>query len=74
MALADPEEATESAREASPSSGSWRSAGEARAHRELGYARSMSLDNAGALEANLQALWIHRELGNRRAEASDAGT
>jgi DNA-binding SARP family transcriptional activator/TPR repeat protein len=47
-------------------------AGEARAHRELGYARWMNHDYAGALEANLQALWIHRSLGYRRAESGDA--
>ncbi len=47
-------------------------AGEARAHRELGYARWVNRDYAGALEANLQALWIHRNLGYRRAEAGDA--
>lgn len=47
-------------------------AGEARAHRELGYARWMSRDYAGALEANLRALWIHRNLGYRGAEAGDA--
>lgn len=33
----------------------------------------MNQDYAAALEANLQALWIHRELGHRRAEAGDAG-
>lgn len=48
-------------------------AGEARAHRELGYVRWVNRDYAAALEANLQALWIHRELGHRRAEAGDAG-
>ena len=32
----------------------------------------MNRDYAGALEANLQALWIHRNLGYRRAEAGDA--
>lgn len=48
-------------------------AGEARAHRELGYVRWVHQDYAGALEANLQALLIHRELGYRRAEAGDAG-
>ncbi len=47
-------------------------AGEARAHRELGYARWVNRDYAGALEANLKALWIHRHLGYRRAEAGDA--
>jgi DNA-binding SARP family transcriptional activator/predicted ATPase len=48
-------------------------AGEARAHRELGYVRWVNRDYAAALEANLQALWIHREMGHRRAEAGDAG-
>lgn len=47
-------------------------AGEARAHREMGYARWVNRDYAGALEANLQALWIHRNLSYRRAEAGDA--
>ncbi|WP_047864865.1 ATP-binding protein [Rubrobacter aplysinae] len=47
-------------------------AGEARAHRELGYARWRNQDHAGALEANLQALWIHRSLGYRQAESGDA--
>lgn len=47
-------------------------AGEARAHRELGYARWVNRDYAGALEANLRALWIHRNLGYRGAEAGDA--
>ena len=42
-------------------------AGEARAHRELGYVRWVNRDYAAALEANLQALRIHRELGDRRA-------
>ena len=49
------------------------SAGEARAHRELGYARWMFRDYAGALESNFGALWIHRALGYRQAEAGDAG-
>jgi DNA-binding SARP family transcriptional activator len=48
-------------------------AGEARAHRELGYVRWVNQDYVAALEAHLQALWIHRELGHRRAEAGDAG-
>lgn len=47
-------------------------AGEARAHRELGYARWRNHDYAGALETNLRALWIHRSLGHRRAESGDA--
>lgn len=47
-------------------------AGEARAHRELGYARWINHDYAGALETNLQALWIHRSLGYREAQAGDA--
>jgi predicted ATPase/DNA-binding SARP family transcriptional activator len=48
-------------------------AGEARAHRELGYVRWVNRDHAAALEANLQALWIHRELGHRMAAAGVAG-
>lgn len=48
-------------------------AGEARAHRELGYVRWGNRDHAAALEANLQALWIHRELGHRMAAAGVAG-
>jgi tetratricopeptide (TPR) repeat protein len=48
-------------------------AGEARAHRELGYVRWVNRDHAAALEANLQALWIHRELGHRQAAAGVAG-
>lgn len=47
-------------------------AGEARAHREVGYVLWMGRDYAGALEASFRALGIHRELGDRRAEAGDA--
>ncbi|MGH3088101.1 MAG: BTAD domain-containing putative transcriptional regulator, partial [Rubrobacteraceae bacterium] len=74
MALPDTEGATEAGREAvSIFRGLGDKAGEARAHRELGYARWMCRDYGGALEANFQAIRIHRELGRRRGEAGDAG-
>ncbi|MBA2713047.1 MAG: AAA family ATPase, partial [Rubrobacteraceae bacterium] len=73
LIVADPEEAAESGRVAVDIFRELNNmAGEARAHRELGYARWVNRDYAGALEANLQALWIHRNLGYRRAEAGDA--
>jgi len=73
LMVTDPEEAAESGRAAVDIFREMDNiAGEARAHRELGYARWVSRDYAGALEANLQALWIHRNLGYRRAEAGDA--
>jgi tetratricopeptide (TPR) repeat protein len=34
----------------------------------------VSRDYAGALEVNLQALWIHRSLGYRRAEPGDTSS
>lgn len=74
MALSAPDSATEAGREAvSIFQELGDKAGEARAHRELGYVRWVHQDYAGALEANLQALLIHRELGYRRGEAGDAG-
>lgn len=74
MALSAPDSATEAGREAvSIFRELGDKAGEARAHRELGYVRWVHQDYAGALEANLQALLIHRDLGYRRGEAGDAG-
>lgn len=74
MALSNPDGATEAGREAVAIFRELRDkAGEARAHRELGYVRWVHQDYAGALEANLQALLIHRDLGYRRGEAGDAG-
>ena len=73
LMVTDPEEAAESGRVAVDIFRELKDmAGEARAHWEMGYARWVSRDYAGALEANLQALWIHRNLGYRRAEAGDA--
>ncbi len=73
LMVEDPEEAAKSGRVAVDIFRELNNAaGEARAHREMGYARWMNRDYAGALEANLQALWIHRNLGYRRAEAGDA--
>jgi DNA-binding SARP family transcriptional activator/TPR repeat protein len=46
-------------------------AGEAQAHREMGYVYWMQRDYAAALEANLLALEVHRRLGDRWGEASD---
>jgi DNA-binding SARP family transcriptional activator len=48
-------------------------AGEARAHREVGYVYWMNGDAAAALEANFRALRLSRELGDRRCEAGDVG-
>lgn len=74
MALPDTEGATGAGREAvSIFRELGDEAGEARAHRELGYARRMGRDYSGALEANFQAIRIHRELEHRRGEAGDAG-
>ena len=73
LMVTDPEEAAESGRAAVNIFRELNNmAGEARAHREMGYARWVKRDYAGALEANLQALWIHRNLGYRQAEAGDA--
>jgi predicted ATPase/DNA-binding SARP family transcriptional activator len=48
-------------------------AGEALAHREVGYVLWTHGDHARSLEANLRALRIHRELGDRRGEVGDVG-
>ncbi len=48
-------------------------AGEALAHREVGYVLWMNGDHAGSLEANFRALRIHRNLGDRRGEVGDVG-
>ena len=48
-------------------------AGEARVHRELGYALSAHGDYAAALQANFRELRIQRELENLRGEAGASG-
>ncbi|MGH3106435.1 MAG: ATP-binding protein [Rubrobacteraceae bacterium] len=48
-------------------------AGEALAHREVGYVLWTNGDHAGALKANFRALRIHRNLGDRRGEVGDVG-
>lgn len=48
-------------------------AGEALAHREVGYILWTNGDHAGSLDANFRALRIHRNLGDRRGEVGDVG-
>ena len=48
-------------------------AGEALAHREVGYVLWTNGDHAGSLKANFRALRIHRNLGDRRGEVGDVG-
>ena len=47
-------------------------AGEARAHREIGYVFWTNGD-AASLEANFRALRLNRKIGDRRSEAGDMG-
>lgn len=73
-AFSDPEAAERAGREAATIFRELEdSAGEALAHREVGYVLWTNGDHAGSLEANFRALRIHRNLGDRRGEVGDVG-